>query len=91
MRDIFEYINERSPQGARTVIEEIINAAARLRQFPLLGERLHDYPQRDYRQLVVRSYRLLYRFEDDTQRLIVLRLVHAARDLDRAIGGDEDQ
>jgi len=90
LQDIFEYVGDRSPRGARTVVEEFINAATQLRRFPLLGECLHDYPDRDYRQFVVRNYRLLYRYEEEAGRLVILRLLHASRDLGRAIGDDNE-
>lgn len=69
------------------MVERITTTAARLEQFPELGEVLPDYPERSYRQFVVGSYRLIYRIDPDNARILVVGVIHAARQLPPTLEG----
>jgi plasmid stabilization system protein ParE len=46
----------------------------RLRDYPELGRRLTEFPEANFRQLIIPPYRILYEFADDT--VTVLNLIH---------------
>jgi toxin ParE1/3/4 len=79
--EIYDFVARGSPRYARLTVEKITDAAARLAHFPQLGEVLHEFPQREYRQLVVGAYRLVYREDPSHDRILVMGVIHASRDL----------
>ncbi len=79
LREVFEFIARDSPRYAQLTVERITEAAARLAQFPQLGEVLPEFPERLYRQVVVGAYRLIYREDSAHDRVVVVAVIHAAR------------
>ena len=55
--------------------------AARLARFPQLGEVLPEFPQLAYRQIVVGAYRLIYREDPQSNRVVVVGVIHGSRDV----------
>jgi plasmid stabilization system protein ParE len=62
-------------------VEKLTQAAGSLGEFPELGEVLPEFAHRVYRQLTVSTYRLIYRFDVPSGRVLIMAVVHAARDL----------
>jgi toxin ParE1/3/4 len=81
IEEVYRFIARDSRKYARLTIERITSAAGRLADFPELGEVLHEFAHRGYRQIVVGSYRVIYRADAERNRLLVLAVVHARRDL----------
>ncbi len=79
LEQIFEYIARGSARYARITVERITRSTARLARFPELGQILPEHPQTSYRQLIVRNYRVIYRFDSAACRVIVVAVVHASR------------
>ena len=44
-----------------------------------MGEILPEFP--DYRQFIVGNYRLIYREDEANQRVLIIGVIHAGRDL----------
>jgi len=86
LEGVYEFIARDSPRYARNTIERITEAAGRLAQFPQLGQLLPEFPHSAYRQLVVGNYRLIYREDPRTGRVIVMGIIHGSRDLPTAFG-----
>ena len=80
LEEIYRFIAKDSPQYARSMVERLTTAAARLGDFPQLGEIVPQFAQRNYRQLAVGAYRLVYREDVHEGRVIVLAAIHGARD-----------
>jgi plasmid stabilization system protein ParE len=79
IREIIEYIRERSPQGARRVESRLRSAMLLLASFPNGGHRRDDLTDEPLRFWTVHSYVIAYR---PNQRPIeIVRILHGARDL----------
>lgn len=79
LQGIAEYIRQHSPRAARKLKQDIIRKTRRLALFPLSGQKLFEFPDEDYRQLVFGNYRIIYEAVGD--RVEILTVVHAKRDL----------
>lgn len=79
LQQIFEYIKRGSARYARLTIERITKSTSRLARFPELGQVLPEHPTVSYRQLVVRNYRVIYRFDPAAERVFVVAVVHGSR------------
>lgn len=66
------------------LIERLVTAAETLCTSPRLGRMVPEYGREYLRELIVRSYRLVYLVEVD--RVTVVRIVHAARDVRAVLG-----
>ena len=71
------YIAKDSPAGARRWVENLFAVVATLAQLPERGRRLPDVPRADVRELLVGSYRVVYRIE--ARRVAVLTVRHLRR------------
>ncbi len=81
LREVYDFIAQDSPRFAQLTVEKITDAVARLATFPQLGEILPEFPKLAYRQIVVGSYRLIYREDPDNDRVLIMGVIHARRDL----------
>jgi len=81
LRDIHDFIARDSLRYAQLTVEKITGAAARLAHFPQLGEFLPEFPALAYRQFAVGKYRLIYREDTEHNRIVVMGIIHASRDL----------
>lgn len=74
LREIEAYIAKDAPQAARNTATRLIRRSLELEQPPLLGKRLHHYPDADIRELLERPYRLIYRVKAD--RIEIVTVMH---------------
>jgi toxin ParE1/3/4 len=86
LNSILDYIHRDNPAAAARVREAVLETAGKLADSPELGPALiNPRPRhRGVRMLLVRAhlnYVLIYRIE--TQRILVLRTLHAAQDWTR--------
>jgi addiction module RelE/StbE family toxin len=65
-------------------VERMIVAAEGLQSNPLMGRVVPEYRREDLRELIVRSYRLVYLVRGP--EVIVIRVVHGARDFAGTLG-----
>ena len=83
------YIARDKPGAAVTWIEGLFKATDRLELFPESGRVVEDIGLPNYREIVYRSHRIIYRVEES--RVSILTVRHFARMLDKAeIGLDEE-
>jgi toxin ParE1/3/4 len=85
LRQVYDFIAQDSPRYAQLTIEKITAVAESLGRFPQLGEVLPEFPERDYRQIVVGAYRLIYREDPQQGRVLVVAVIHGSRDLPPAL------
>lgn len=78
--DLVRYISKDSSHYARLFAERILLATRRLRDFPESGRAIPEADDSSLREIVVQSYRVMYRLEPD--RVLVLAVIHGSRDLD---------
>ena len=82
LEEIFRYIAEDNPDAARGVVEGIYARTRILRDFPLIGHRYEERPDREIRILLYGHYRIAYlvRSEDSID---ILGVFHGAMDMAR--------
>lgn len=73
LREITEYLAERSPQAARRVATGLLKRSQLLAQPPLTGRRLPEFPNTNLRELMERPYRLIYRITDKRIEIVALK------------------
>lgn len=76
---IHDFIAADSPIYARAQIERILTAASGLRDFPESGRPVPEFPALPYRELLVGTYRCIYRYEAPTATVLIVTVVHGSR------------
>jgi len=77
LREIFQFIRQDNPVGARNVIQEIREKVERLAQFPLSGRDVPELPDPSLREVIVGNYRVIYRLVGNMVE--ILTVVHGRR------------
>lgn len=79
---LHDYIARDSQLYAERFIAKLIRATERLAEFPELGRRVPEEPdQTDVRELLVQTYRIVYRVE--AERILIATIVHGRRNLEQ--------
>ncbi len=76
---IHDFIATDSPFYARVQVERLITATGRLVHFPESGRSLPEFPHFPHRELIVGSYRIIYRYEPAAEAVMIVTVVHSAR------------
>lgn len=79
LRDIVRYISLDSPERAVTFGQFLILHTKRLAEFPELGRVVPEFDIPVIREIIVRSYRVIYRLDHAGRRIDVIRFWHSAR------------
>ena len=66
LREIHDFIARDSPRTAEALVDRLLTATERLAAFPDSGRVVPEFPALGYREIIVSSYRVLYRLEDNT-------------------------
>ncbi|HBS88886.1 MAG: hypothetical protein A2W91_00905 [Bacteroidetes bacterium GWF2_38_335] len=80
LMDIFNYVKEESPQGAKKVKDTILLTAKKLAKDPWIFEpdKLKTNNDGSYRSFIIYSYRIAYKIT--TERIYILRVRHTSRE-----------
>jgi toxin ParE1/3/4 len=81
LESIRDYIAAGSEHYATRFVERIIDAVENLTSFPELGRNVPEATEENIRELIFNDHRIMYRVE--RERILVLTVVHGARNLDR--------
>lgn len=84
LKKIYDYIAQDNEDAAAKVVRSIHQRAEVLREFPLIGQRLLDWPNRNIRVLLYGHYRIAYLIKDD-ETIDVLGVFHGALNLEKYI------
>jgi addiction module RelE/StbE family toxin len=79
LEDIFDFIARDSHQYARHQVERLHESAERLRQFPESGRHLPEFPDLPHREIIVDSYRVIYRYAAEIEAVFVVTVFHGRR------------
>jgi len=79
LADIVRYIAQHNPDAAARLGFELITRAESLANFPELGRSVPEFHQADLREIICRSYRIIYRLHHRDQRIQIVRFWHGAR------------
>ena len=78
---IAEYIARDSEYYAAAFVQEIKEAAASLAEFAERGQVVPEFGDPSIRELLVKSYRLVYKVSEN--RVVILALIHGAQRIGR--------
>ena len=79
LRDIVRYISLDAPDRALRFGQFLISHTKSLAQFPELGRVVPELGDNFIREIIVRSYRVVYRLNHSDHLVEVVRFWHAAR------------
>ena len=77
LRDIHDFIARDSPRAAEALVERLLTATEHLAAFPESGRVVPEFPTLGYREIIVSSYRVLFRLADNT--VWITAVVHGRR------------
>ena len=63
--NIASYISKDSEFYAMQFVKELISATLKLESFPEIGKIIRELPQSDYREILFKKYRIIYRIDVD--------------------------
>jgi plasmid stabilization system protein ParE len=89
INEIWEHIAEDSIEAADRVLDALETAMGKLAKNPGIGHWREELADRRHRFLLVYSYLIVYRHEVDPRQ--ILRVLHAARDVRRALNLSPNQ
>lgn len=79
LQAIVRFISLDSPRRAIRFAQLLISATKRLAQFPEMGRQVPELDDPLAREIIVRSYRIIYRLNHTRRVVEVSRFWHAAR------------
>jgi plasmid stabilization system protein ParE len=79
LADIVRYVAQHNSDAAARLGYDLITRAESLAGFPELGRRVPEFRQPELREIVCRSYRVIYRINNTRQSLEIIRFWHGAR------------
>jgi|SRR6266496_1000823 len=85
LESIFDFIARNSEDYARITVERIVDATDVLPRFPFIGREVPEYRDARLRELIVYSYRVIYRV--DLHAIHIVGVIHGARRLKQALKG----
>ncbi len=88
LRAIHDYIAGDSAVYARRHVRGIIYATHKLEIMPYCGRKVPELENYDFREVIYRNYRIIYRVADADENIDILAVMHGARDFMTAFGED---
>jgi plasmid stabilization system protein ParE len=79
LADIVHYIAQHNADAAVRLGYELITRAESLADFPEIGRVVPEFTQPNLREVICRSYRIIYRLRRDERRIDIVRFWHGAR------------
>jgi plasmid stabilization system protein ParE len=76
LRKIHDYIAVDSIRYAQVQIDTIQAAVLTLSDFPFIGRRVPEFPNLPYREIIAGNFRIMYRFEEQRHRVLIMTVVH---------------
>lgn len=78
---IYNFIAKDSKRYAKIQVENIQHMVLSVANFPLIGHVLSEFPQLPFREILVGSYRLIYRFNEEENRIVIVAVAHGRQKL----------
>jgi toxin ParE1/3/4 len=86
LADIVRYIAQHNSDAAARLGYELITRTENLADFPEIGRVVPEFRQADLREIICRSYRIIYRLRRENKRIQIVRFWHGARGFPRIPG-----
>ena len=80
---IYNYIYQDSVYYAIKTINKITKTTDNLENFPYMGRKIPEFNEEDKRELIYKSYRIIYEVQLD--KIIIHRIWHSARNLPKQL------
>ncbi len=80
--EAMDYIARERPQTAVAWLDELLTRVAQLDRFPNQGRVVPEIGRPEYRELIISSYRVIYRV--DPARVVILTVRHGRQDWEDA-------
>ncbi len=77
--DIISYLTKSSSQYANSFFERVHEAIENIKQFPKIGRQVPESKIPTDRELIIQKYRLIYRFLEEENKIIIMMLIHGSR------------
>jgi toxin ParE1/3/4 len=77
MAAIADYIAADSPTYAGIVVKKVVHQTRALSRFPRSGRKVPEFDNEDIRELLVYSYRVIYRLEE--REVVIAAVIHGKR------------
>jgi toxin ParE1/3/4 len=74
---IADYIAADSPTYAGIVVKKVVNQTKSLSLFPRSGRKVPEFDNEDIRELLVYSYRIIYRLQES--EVVIAAVIHGKR------------
>jgi len=82
LKRIYDYIAQDNRDAAMRLVRSMYKRVEVLKDFPLIGQRLLDWPNRHIRVLLYGHYRIAYLIKDD-EAIDILGVFHGALNLEK--------
>jgi toxin ParE1/3/4 len=79
LADSVRYIAQHNSDAAARLGFELITRAESLADFPEIGRTVPEFRQPNLREIICRSYRIIYRLQRENERIQIVRFWHGAR------------
>ena len=77
--NIANYISRDSPKYANILVKQIFEMLSHLQQFPKLGRKVPEYNNPNLREILYKSYRIVYLVKKE--QLEIISVIHGSRKL----------
>ena len=77
INNIAEFIGKDSEFYAKQFVKKLMNATLKLETFPEIGKPLRELPRSDYREILFKKYRIIYRAQ--AENIYIITVHHSAR------------
>ena len=78
LKRIFEYISADSPEIARKFTNNLVKQVKILEKFPLSGKKVSELKSTENREIIYKSYRIIYCVDEDVVQIITI--IHSKQD-----------
>ena len=80
IESIFEYISFDSIKYANETLSNIYSLIYKLETFPYLGKYVPEFSSKQYRQLLYKSYKIVYSVSEEKNTIYIHFIIHTKRD-----------
>jgi toxin ParE1/3/4 len=79
LKSIAAYVSRDKPEAAIKLGDAIFKRVDMLEKFPFMGRMVPERRQNEWRELIYKSYRVVYRVKESEKAVQIIRVWHAAR------------
>ncbi|MBQ8043868.1 MAG: type II toxin-antitoxin system RelE/ParE family toxin [Clostridia bacterium] len=77
---IYKYIANDSIKYANETVNNIYSHIAELKTFPYIGRYAQEIPDKQYRELLYKNYRIIYTISEEKETVYIRFVIHGKRD-----------